>query len=341
MTVPRRYATQQIFLDDLRHLLETAPLDLCASWPLALQNGLPETETELRALCRSVVGNINKSTGSSFMILKYGLDNKSAWYRCKYSKSSKNGPDCRFNCCGRLKLALEERLRGIKPSVHVRAVMKLHHGCLHYDDKSTPSKNSDPISNSRRKNMTSKVTPRAHFAETTVSSGSLVRRCKKPLCPYYVPSHSGWVFCASCRFNLTSNRRDKKVPNASPFVCYRCKCPGPTPVGGYKSCDSCRSKHAQSDREYKASRKQLSSTVKVGQMPSQLSTLPNFIFTPSPTPSPPDIQLDASNAGDDGADEGYSMPPPAGHEPTQHSLSISEPLSRTNTEGISEKQVST
>ncbi|KAH8798575.1 hypothetical protein DL96DRAFT_1720482 [Flagelloscypha sp. PMI_526] len=81
--------------------------------------------------------------------------------------------------------------------------------------------------------------------------------------------------------------------------------------------------------------------IQVGQMPSQLSTLPNFIFTPSPTPLPPNIQIDPSSAGDDGPDEGHGMSPPAGHEPTQHSLSITEPLSQTNTEGVSEKQVST
>ncbi|KAH8824932.1 hypothetical protein DL96DRAFT_150549 [Flagelloscypha sp. PMI_526] len=68
--VARQYTNQQRFLDDLKPLHETAPLDLCVSWPLSLRNGPLETAAELQVFYQRVADKINENIGSSFMYFR-------------------------------------------------------------------------------------------------------------------------------------------------------------------------------------------------------------------------------------------------------------------------------
>ncbi|KAH8824930.1 hypothetical protein DL96DRAFT_1817548 [Flagelloscypha sp. PMI_526] len=335
--ISRQYANQRVFLNNLGPILQTAPIQLCASWPLTLQNSLLETEDELREFYRSMVRSINDRTGSSFVIKEYLYESTSARYRCKYSKKFRKGHDCRNNCHGKLSLTLEEQFKGPKRSlVALVALVKLHHGCLHDDNKVIPSVKSKRISNSRRTRTS--ITLRTHSAEATLISDSLVRPCQRLHCLNHIPSNSDWVLCESCRLDLTRSRTGK---SQSPFVCARCKLPRPTPVGGYITCDSCRSKHAKRDREYKARQRRLRSTTKLTPAPSRLSHVPDFLFTPSATPSPSGIQVDALSLGGDEANEDHSTSPPGPRRPPRRVLNGFRSLSQSTAEDVGEEQVGT
>ncbi|KAH8824931.1 hypothetical protein DL96DRAFT_150547 [Flagelloscypha sp. PMI_526] len=213
----------------------------------------------------------------------------------------------------------------------------LHHDYLH-DVRESVTIKTLPISNNHRI-RTRSITP--HTPPVEVIIDSPFRRCKRNRCLNHVPSHLGWVFCEQCRLDIYGSRRGKKSPSQSPFVCVQCKLPKHTPVGGYTTCDSCRSRHAKISRECRARQRQLSLVAKLEQTPTRLSHVPTFLFTPSPTPLPSEIRPDSLSLGDDNADRSDETPPPAHLGPARRSLSGIRPLSQTTTGDVSEEQVDT